>query len=148
MGAWGAGNFEGDDGEGWLQSLCQPLLDQVHATLANEALLREDIGAGLVPAKLQVLAALWEEVNRADRGVMDTPLFAFSLPSARALRRWRRAYLGAWEAGASAWWSSATALAARRRVIEASFDRLLGIAAAVEQERRQRRAATRGQRHA
>jgi len=73
VGAWGVGNFESDDGEGWLQLACQPILDQVRATLANGSRLQDDIGEGLVPARLQLLAATWEEANRANRGLLDTP---------------------------------------------------------------------------
>jgi hypothetical protein len=135
---WGTGNFEGDDAESWLHSLCQPVLDSLRSNLADGALIQEDLGQGLVPAKLQVLAAVWEEANRTDGGTMDTPVFAFSLPSGREVRRRRRAYLTVWEAGASRWWPAADAAVARRQVIEASFDRLLGIVTGVERQRRQR----------
>jgi hypothetical protein len=141
MGAWGTGNFENDGSEGWLQSLCQPVLEEVRTILADVAQLRQDVGQGLVPAKIQLLAAVWEEANRADRGVLDTPLYPFSLPSARQLRSWRRAYLTAWEAEAGVW-GTETRIESRRRTIEDSFDRIIAVATGVERELRQRRAAT------
>jgi hypothetical protein len=125
MGVWGAGNFEGDLPREFLAGLVFRGEQLVSALLAGDTSevaagyqfdLRLDTCEACVIPTLEVLIAVAERL-RPDY-----------LPGPGTVERWRSEYLSLFDREAPSWDAGHQHVAERRRVIEATFNRLMHLA--------------------
>jgi hypothetical protein len=117
MGTWGTGNFQDDATLDWVNStVFQPLIRFIEDNLSSG----NERRANQVVAAVDVLMILYD--------ALDEPP-----PPLSRVTRWRDRYLAAWE---TIDWGDAVPefIAARRQVVEKTFDRLIEYAYKVENE--------------
>jgi hypothetical protein len=111
MGTWGAGNFADDRALDWLGGFVDGLVDRIEEGMADpEAGCSHPLGA-----QLEALAVLCEQLNAVP-------------PEPARVARWREKYVRTWDAGIDAYGPDPQYKADRRKVIEATFDRLAAVA--------------------
>ena len=112
MGTWGAGNFDNDSAGDWL---VETVFDPIVATI-NECLHDHDEANGpFIMAAVETLAVVCEHLP-----VMP--------PEPTVVEKWRDTFLKSWEGYMEDLQPEPGRKEARKRVIEATFDRLLRIA--------------------
>ena len=111
MGTWGTGNFDNDEALDAYAEVVDDLLDRIDEGLGEGQVHFEDVGAEI--ALVEVLAALGERCREV------------SVPRAK-VERWKERVLSAYDAQIDDLGATESFKAERRRVLEATFDRLLG----------------------
>src|SRR5947209_1603414 len=121
MGVWGAGNFDGDLPREFLADLVFRGEQLISALLAGDTPevaadyqfdLRLDTCEACVMPTLEVLIAVAERLG---------PDY---LPAAETVERWRSQYFSLFDREAPSWDAGSKHVAERRKVIEATFNRL------------------------
>ncbi|MDR3064874.1 MULTISPECIES: DUF4259 domain-containing protein [Comamonas] len=123
MGTWSHGNFDNDTALDWLADITGQLLDEIAEALDSpEALLAGEPESDLVPCRIELLCAMAE-------GGMH-PLW----PDVQTLEHWKATYLQAWEESIDELEPDEGYKQERRIVIVETFDRMIALAAADEEE--------------
>ncbi|MCG8349812.1 MAG: DUF4259 domain-containing protein [Chloroflexales bacterium] len=116
MGTWGSGNFENDGAGDYRDSITYQLIDKVEACFEHEEGYALDEGgeAELMPS-VAMLVVLCEHCD--------------GIPPAEAVAQtWKRTYLQIYDDQIEDLAPNPAFRAERRKVIEATFDRLIAIA--------------------
>ncbi|MEO8606907.1 MAG: DUF4259 domain-containing protein [Chloroflexota bacterium] len=125
MVTWGTGNFDSDGAGDYLDSLMKQLIKTIEACLGGKYVMYpsdddDDIlgacGEDMLMPSVDILALLCEH-------------FAMPLPVTELIiRQWKEQYLRSYDRHIDHYVTKPDFKIRRRRVIEATFDRLLGLA--------------------
>src|SRR5690349_4292199 len=112
MGTWGPGNFSDDNALDWLGSLVDELVSGIDRSMAHTEL----ICGHALAARVEVLALLCEQLNAVP-------------PKPEVVTVWRAWHMRTWEAQIDSYHPKPEYKAQRRDVLQATFSRLLNVAA-------------------
>lgn len=123
MGTWSHGNFDNDTALDWLDDITGQLLDEIAEAMASpQSLEADEPDADLVPCRIELLCVM------AENGMEP------QWPASATLARWKETFLAAWDASIDALEPDADYRHNRRLTLEATFDRMLALAAAQADE--------------
>lgn len=123
MGTWSHGNFDNDTALDWLADITGQLIDEIAEALDSpEALQAGESESDLVPCRIELLCAIAE-------GSMH-PLW----PDLQTLEQWKATYLQAWDQSIDELEPEEGYKQDRRIAIIETFDRMIALAAAEEEE--------------
>ncbi|MEV6931967.1 DUF4259 domain-containing protein [Dactylosporangium sp. NPDC051485] len=115
MGTWGSGNFDSDTAADHLSILTARLMREIEDAMAGDPVeLEPDEYWGVaVPCNVEILCLL-----------AGQPWVGVVLPAAETVEAWKATFLAAWDANIDGLEPTPEHKAARRAVLERTFDRL------------------------
>jgi hypothetical protein len=125
MGTWGPGNFENDWCADQLASICEPWLAHIHKAMDAVDLLEDEIPDETVPAYLEIIACLSENLGRYKSGGLYDWLYPSVLPAPDIVADWKQKYIAKWDQHIDLYAPAPEHKKERRAVIVQTFDRVL-----------------------
>ena len=125
MGVWGPGNFENERCSFHLTELCEPILEEVSRAIAEIELLDQALPDDRIPANLEIIACLVENLGRHQFGGLYDFLYPCELPHADELFDWKHKFLNKWDECIEHVEPAHDHQEERRAVIVNTFDRII-----------------------
>ena len=125
MGVWGPGNFENEFCSFHLTEFCEPILEEVSRAIAEIDSLDDQLPDDRIPANLEVLACLVENLGRHQFGALYDFLYPCELPDADELFDWKHKFLDKWDNCIDQFEHMIDHKVERRAVIVNTFDRVI-----------------------
>jgi len=130
MGTWGPGNFENDWCADQLAIFCDPLVAEIQKSIDDIDANEDDMPDETVPAYLEIIACLSENLGRHKYGGLYDFLYPCVLPDPDTLADWKQKYLKQWDKHIDEYDPADDYKVRRRDVINQTFDRIIRLSLA------------------
>lgn len=126
----GTGNFENDWCADRLAEYCDPLLAEIQQSIKAIEADPNDIPDETVPAYLEIIACLSENLGRYEHSELADILYPCVVPHPNTLVEWKQKYLSHWDQCIANLDPCDEYAVKRRNVIVHTFDRVIRLALA------------------